>query len=443
MKTYIKIISLFLAIVLIVGIFIPSFVLNDTVFANDNAENSTIGGIKVETDDHSDLLTILEQAVLDWQQTEIVISSADASQTIQADQLIFDVSAAITQYESLTKKPWYAFWQKEKVVHIPIPVKLNAAAVQQIEQVGIWDTDKTLQQVLMQASYLKEHKVEAAIDDAMLQAGERIAFQMADLPAAEKGVAQVIPLLNDVVLVPNQAFSLLTLLGEQVGAVNDAGLDFVASTLYSVLLQTDYEILERHSQQESPPYLQQGIEADMDAALAKDLQFINRSEQLGKLQATMEGNQLKIEIFAAVKDKDITVRVSKDKIVKPRVIYRYSDDLKAGQERIEQEGTEGARVAVYRSIVENGATEEQFISRDYYAPQNRIITRSSKEPATVTAPTQNTGVGTSDPDLEIDLDGNGLPDVESSTAEESKPQDGPEIVYGYYDKGGNFVQTSP
>ena len=443
MKTYIKIISLFLAIVLIVGIFIPSFVLNDTVFANDNAENSTIGGIKVETDDHSDLLTILEQAVLDWQQTEIVISSADASQTIQADQLIFDVSAAITQYESLTKKPWYAFWQKEKVVHIPIPVKLNAAAVQQIEQVGIWDTDKTLQQVLMQASYLKEHKVEAAIDDAMLQAGERIAFQMADLPAAEKGVAQVIPLLNDVVLVPNQAFSLLTLLGEQVGAVNDAGLDFVASTLYSVLLQTDYEILERHSQQESPPYLQQGIEADMDAALAKDLQFINRSEQLGKLQATMEGNQLKIEIFAAVKDKDITVRVSKDKIVKPRVIYRYSDDLKAGQERIEQEGTEGARVAVYRSIVENGATEEQFISRDYYAPQNRIITRSSKEPATITAPTQNTGVGTSDPDLEIDLDGNGLPDVESSTAEESKPQDGPEIVYGYYDKGGNFVQTSP
>ncbi|KOY82809.1 G5 domain-containing protein [Lysinibacillus macroides] len=443
MKTYIKIISLFLAIVLIVGIFIPSFVLNDTVFANDNAENSTIGGIKVETDDHSDLLTILQQAVLDWQQTEIVISSADASQTIQADQLIFDVSAAITQYKSLTKKPWYAFWQKEKVVHIPIPVKLNATAVQQIEQVGIWDTDKTLQEVLMQASYLKEHKVEAAIDDAMLQAGERIAFQMADLPAAEKGVAQVIPLLNDVVLVPNQAFSLLTLLGEQVGAVNDVGLDFVASTLYSVLLQTDYEILERHSQQESPPYLQQGIEADMDAALAKDLQFINRSEQLGKLQATMEGNQLKIEIFAAVKDKDITVRVSKDKIVKPRVIYRYSDDLKAGQERIEQEGTEGARVAVYRSIVENGATEEQFISRDYYAPQNRIITRSSKEPATVTAPTQNTGVGTSDPDLEIDLDGNGLPDVESSTAEESKPQDGPEIVYGYYDKGGNFVQTSP
>lgn len=121
----------------------------------------------------------------------------------------------------------------------------------------------------MQAGYLKEHEVEAAINDAVMQTGERIAFQVADLPSTEKGIAKVIPLLNDVTLVPNQATSLLTLLGEQVGAVNDAGLDFIASTLYSVLLQTDYEILERHSQQESPSYLQQGIEADINAAFSE------------------------------------------------------------------------------------------------------------------------------------------------------------------------------
>ncbi|WP_249662480.1 G5 domain-containing protein, partial [Lysinibacillus fusiformis] len=77
---------------------------------------------------------------------------------------------------------------------------------------------------------------------------------------------------------------------------------------------------------------------------------------------TIERNQLKIEIFTAVKDKDITVRISTDKIVKPRNINRYSEDLKAGQERVEQEGKEGVRVEVYRSIVENGAMEEQFIS---------------------------------------------------------------------------------
>lgn len=443
MKTYIKIISLFLVIVLIVGFFVPSFVLNDTVFAKEGPGSSTIGGIEINDVKTSDLATTLQNAISEWQGEEIEIVSDGISKTIDPKQFVFDTSAAIAQYEMLTKKPWYAFWQKEKIVHIPIPVTVNEVITQQIDEAGIWDTDKTLQKLILQASYLKEHKVEAVINEDSMQTEERIAFQIAELPANSQGVAKIIPLLNDVNLVPNQSISLLTLLGEQAGVVNDAGLDFVASMLYSVILQTDYEILERHSQEINPSYLQQGIEADINAALVKDLQFINRSEQLGKMKASMEGNQLKIEVFAAAKDKDITVRVSKDKIVKPRIIYRYSEDLKAGQERVEQEGKEGSRVEVYRSIVENGATEEQFISRDYYAPQNRIVTRSSQEPVTITTPTQNVGAGTSDPDLEVDLDGNGLPDVKPSTPEETKQEDGPEIVYGYYDKGGNFVQTSP
>lgn len=443
MKTYIKIISLFLVIVLIVGFFIPSFVLNDTVFAKEGPESSTIGGIEINDVKTSDLATTLQNAISEWQGGEMEVVSEGISKTIDPKQFVFDTSSAIAQYGTLTKKPWYAFWQKEKIVHIPIPVTVNEVITQQIDEAGIWDTDKTLQKLILQASYLKEHKVEAVINEDSMQTEERIAFQIAELPANSQGVAKIIPLLNDVNLVPNQSISLLTLLGEQAGVVNDAGLDFVASILYSVILQTDYEILERHSQEINPSYLQQGIEADINAALVKDLQFINRSEQLGKMKASMEGNQLKIEVFAAAKDKDITVRVSKDKIVKPRIIYRYSEDLKAGQERVEQEGKEGSRVEVYRSIVENGATEEQFISRDYYAPQNRIVTRSSQEPVTITTPTQNVGAGTSDPDLEVDLDGNGLPDVKPSTPEETKQEDGPEIVYGYYDKGGNFVQTSP
>jgi len=443
MKTYIKIISLFLVIVLIVGFFVPSFVLNDTVFAKEGPKSSTIGGIEINDVKTADLATTLQNAISEWQGTEMEIVSEGIVKTIDSKQVAFDPLAAIAQYEMLTKKPWYAFWHKEKVVHIPIPVTVNEAITQQIDEAGVWDTDKTLQKLILQASYLKEHKVEAVINEGSMQTGERIAFQIAELSANSQGVAKIIPLINDVNLVPNQSISLLTLLGEQAGVVNDAGLDFVASMLYSVILQTDYEILERHSQEINPSYLQQGIEADINAALVKDLQFINRSEQLGKMKASMEGNQLKIEVFAAAKDKDITVRVSKDKIVKPRIIYRYSEDLKAGQERVEQEGKEGSRVEVYRSIVENGATEEQFISRDYYAPQNRIVTRSSQEPVTITTPTQNVGAGTSDPDLEVDLDGNGLPDVKPSTPEETKQEDGPEIVYGYYDKGGNFVQTSP
>ena len=107
------------------------------------------------------------------------------------------------------------------------------------------------------------------------------------------------------------------------------------------------------------------------------------------------------------------------------------------------------RVEVYRSIVENGISKEELVSRDYYAPINRIVVQSSRQPD-VSDGTSNTS---NDADLQVDLDGDGLADspgqppstngnTSSNTTTPVTTND-PEIVYGYYDKGGNFVQTSP
>ncbi|WP_342557527.1 hypothetical protein [Lysinibacillus sp. FSL P4-0201] len=110
MKTYIKIISLFLVIVLIVGFFVPSFVLNDTVFAKEGPKSSTIGGIKIHDVKTVDLATTLQNAISEWQGAEMEIVSDGIAKTIDSKQFVFDPSAAIAQYEMLTKKPWYAFW---------------------------------------------------------------------------------------------------------------------------------------------------------------------------------------------------------------------------------------------------------------------------------------------------------------------------------------------
>ncbi|QDQ01891.1 hypothetical protein FOH38_16135 [Lysinibacillus fusiformis] len=444
MKRYIQIAMMLIGAVLIVAVCLPNIVLNGTVFAKEDTKGSTIGGIEIEGIKASTLESTLQTAITEWQTTAVVISGGNASATIDANQLSFDISAAISQYESLTNKPWYVFWQKDKVVHVPIPVTINETIIHKIEAVDIWESEKTLLNITSQASFLRNHEIQAVVNNAFMQTEERIGFQVVDIPAETLGIPNIIASIEELILVPDKPVSFLSLLGEQTGTVNEVGLNFLASTLYSAVLQTDYEIIERHSQQVLPGYLQKGIEANVNVALNKDLQFVNRSKFTGKLKTTVEGNTLKIEIFAPTKDKEITVRVSKDKIVKPRIIYRYSDELKVGQERVEQEGQEGFRVEVYRSVVENGTTDEQLVSKDYYAPQNRIVTRSSREPVTVTTPTQNASAGTVDPDLQIDIDGNGLSDTESSAKTNNDIQvDGPEIVYGYYDKGGNFVQTSP
>lgn len=443
MKRYIQTISLVIGVVLLIAVFLPNIMLNSTAFAKGDTKGSTIGGVEVIDVKDPAFESALQAAITEWQGTAIEVSGGESAITIDSNNLTFDLASAISQYEAMTEKPWYAIWQKDRIVQIPIPVTVNESAIAQIQAVATWDSEKTLNNVIAQASYLRKHEVEAVVDDAFMQTEERIGFQVADIPAEVLGMPEVISSLNEIILAPNKPVSLLALLGAQAEVVNEVGLDFLASMLYSTVLQTNYEMIERHSQQVLPAYLQQGIEADVNVALEKDLQFVNRSDQPGKLRTTIEGNTLKIEIFAPTKVNEITVHVRKDKIVKPRVIYRYSDELNSGQERVEQEGQEGVRVEVYRWIVENGTTTEQLVSRDYYAPQNRIVTRSSKAPIVESNPTQDSSPNTADPDLQIDLNGDDLPDTENTKPNSNSEAAGPDIVYGYYDKGGNFVQTSP
>ena len=434
-------------IVLLLAVFLPNVLVNDTVFAKNHSEGSTIGGVEVDDVKLSTLASTLQTAINEWMNTPVLVSDGENTITLDASDVTFDISTAISQYETMTKKPWYAFWQKKKIVHLPIPVTIGEIALAQIKQIAIWDTDETVNNVIMQASYLHNHEVEAVVNDLDSQMDERLGFQVQDIPAGALGIPDAISSLNDVLLVPNNPVSLLTLLGEQVEGVNQIGLNFLASMLYSTLLQTDYEILERHSQGEIPTYLQPGMEASISKAFNKDLQFINLSEQPGKLKVTTEGNSLKVEIFSTTKEKEINVRVETERIVKPRTIYRYSDELAIGQEEVEQKGKTGIRVAVYRSIVENGVSSEELVSRDYYAPINQIVVRSSKEPTLDASDSKTTYVD--DPDLQLDLDGDGLADSSgqasgtSTNNGDSEVSKDPEIVYGYYDKGGNFVQTGP
>lgn len=428
--------SLVIMIVLVIAFFLP---VEDTGFAKDSSKGSTIGGVEVANVKNSTLASTLQIAINEWLSTAVVVSDGEHTITMDVSDLSFDIETAISQYETMTKKPWYAFWQKDKIVQIPLPVTVSEAAIAQIKAMATWDADQTLDNLITQASYLHKHEIEATINDLDWQSEERIGFQVTDIPAGALGIPDAMATLNDGILVPNKPVSLLTLLGEQAEAMNQIGLDFLASMLYSAVLQTDYEILERHPQEEMPAYLQPGVEASIHKTLAKDLQFINLSEHPGKLNITMEGKSLKVAIFSATKEKDIKIRVETDSTVNPRTIYRYSDELAIGQEEVVQEGKVGIRVNVYRLIVENGISSEQLVSQDYYAPINQIVVRSTKQRATGES-------NTNDSDLQLDLDGNSLPDTPSeppTNSGDQQPSNDPEIIYGYYDKGGNFVQTSP
>jgi len=446
MKLYLNLGAIIVGLVVLLAIWLPNLIIDRALAKGDG---STIGGVLVKNLDEDAIEVAIQEAIRVWQDTPITVEGGGVTATVDPKMLVFDVASSVAEYRTLTDKPWFAFWEGKRTVHLPLQVIGDEQLIKQLESMGVWEAETTLNEVIAQASYLNKHSIEATVADTTSMEAERLALSIEQIPTNAKGVLALVNTLNDYIIAPNEPFSLLNVLGEKVEEANNEGVNFVASLIYHTVLQTEFEILERHAQDKKMDYLQQGLDAAVNSVLNKDLQFINYATQPTKLKLMIENDSLKVELLAQNKEKEITVRVSKDKIVQPRIITRYSKDLAMGQEEIIQNGQEGVRVEVYRSIVENGISKEELVSRDYYAPINRIVVQSSRQPD-VSDGTSNTS---NDADLQVDLDGDGLADspvqppstngnTSSNTTTPVTTND-PEIVYGYYDKGGNFVQTSP
>ncbi|MGE7997410.1 VanW family protein [Lysinibacillus sp. NPDC093190] len=455
MKLHLKIGSIVAVLIILLTVWVPNLIIERALAKGDE---STIGGISVKDLEDDAIENALREAINTWQEAPIDVEGAKVTISLDPKLFVFDVESTMAEYHNLTDKSWLAFWKQRQVVHIPLHVVVDEQVKKQLEATGVWEVEKTLQTIITEASNLKSHEVAATVADTNVIESERLALSIGEIPTNAMGVDKLANTLNDAIVLPNEPFSFFRMIEEKYEESDSEAINFVASMLYHVALQTEYEISERHSQGEKPNYLQQGLDARVNRALDKDLQFINRSDQPNKLKFTVEGDSLKVELLAQKKEKEISVRVSKDKIIQPRVITRYSKDLPIGREEVIQKGQEGVRVEVYRSISENGSTTDELVSRDYYPPVNKIIVKSSRQPVVTENSSGNSD--SSDPDLQMDLDGDGLPDKQSENKKSSndtkktnkdtsantntsKDPNDPELVYGYYDKGGNFIQTSP
>lgn len=415
----------------------------DTAYADEENSGSTIAGVHIQGLKSTEIHNALQTAIEEWTSQEIVIVGGGAEVEIDPMMVTFDIDSTISQYESLVDKPWYAFWQSERVVQIPLVITTNEEVKEQISQVGIWDTDQTVDKLLSVSSYLKGHEVEATVLDLTQFENERLAFTIQPIPEKSQGISDIVSTLNNTIVNPGETFSLLSTLGDTARLANSETLSFVGSMLYGLVLETEYDIVERTQAQSIPTYVDAGYEASISLANDEDLQFVNNSDHVSKIKMTIEGNSLKVELYSDSKDVSVSHRVVKDSI-SPKIVYRYTNDLAAGKQQVIQEGKKGLRVEVYRTVSEAGNSTEQKVSRDYYPPTNRIVLMSSRKPAenTTTTPTDETNTTNEqnkqtekDKDLDIDLDGDGLPDT---TVE--KPIDEKDLPKGsYYDKAGNLI----
>ena len=397
------------------------------------SDSSTIAGVSVGSLSEDEIRTTLSDAIANWSQNPPQIEGGGASLTIDPAVIEFDIDATLAIYDSLTSKAWYAVWESKNPVHIPIEVKGLDALKNEIENMGAWNVEETFALALQHITNLKSEPVEAIVQDTSILEAERLTFIIQEIPETAKEVYDIAQILDGSVIGIGESFSLLEAVGSLADNSNVEGLSFVASLLYHNALHTNTVITERHAQPEIPTYLEPGLEAYINPATSKNLSFTNDSSVPLKLKLTVEGQKLKAEVYSSAKTSSVSVQVTQSGEVKPRTIVRYTDDLSVGSQRLLQEGEKGARVTVFQTI--DGF--EKQISRDYYPPKNRIIVKSSRVPAASSGTGSNNdnggtspnGTPTDDGDDTLDLDNNGLPDINQGKGNEPKVDKDGNVIY--------------
>ncbi|MER2008534.1 MAG: VanW family protein [Psychrobacillus sp.] len=453
MRIVFRSIILFAVMVILIVIWVPHFIASPNNSSDDSSKKATIGGIEVGNLKGEELKETLNNAVNDWYSQNLVVTGGGNSIEVSLSSFQFDIESTVNSYEENYRKPWYAFWGDETTVHLPLNILPSEIVKNEISNVSTWDTDLTYEKVQLNASYLKTDEIEAVVNDLSVLENDRISLSVEEIPKGSMGINELVLALHDTVIDPQITFSLLEKLGETINLANQEAINFVASNIYSAALNINGEILERHSQNKIPSYLKPGLEAKVDALRNEDLKFSNTSSNPVILKLLVNDGKLQTEVYSPAKETEVDVLISEDEKIQPRTIKRYSEELAVGRQEQVQEGAEGLRVAVYRTVY----GEQQLVSRDYYPPVSRVIVESSQQPEI----SEQAVIESNTPNDPIDLDGDGLPDIDESRDSSSngiqnnnlqhtnsnesigeQNQDEPDDNLppgSYYDKGGNLI----
>jgi len=422
-----------------------------TVSASSGGEVSTIAGNEVDSKDKKEIEQMLLQKVLEWKEFPLILQTNNGDMELDTSLFHFQMKETINEFENQTKKPWYQFWKKKVHIDLPIQFTIDEAVIELLKKDSAILVDETVNQ-LNEEIGSQLTSVILAVQSENSAVEERIALVVKEVEVNRSSLDLILQQLDGLQIKPEEKTSYLESLADISELGDQDALDYMASIMYSLVLQSNYIVLERHA---SPVKLQTflpGTEAKVNQLMNKDLIFKNPNIVSGTFKFTIVENKLTAELLSIPLDVRVESYQVEEQEIKPRTIYRYSDKLSLYDEKVIEMGEPGVKVSTYRMTSEkHGSLEtEELISADFYPPTHRVVMKSSEQPETGNAelPAGEDGVdlgtGKTKQPSEIlvpdeagtDLSPSG--DIDSLSDEEIEGNN-EEVEY---DKGGNIIKPS-
>lgn len=161
----------------------------------------------------------------------------------------------------------------------------------------------------------------------------------------------------------------------QVATDYGGGICQVSSTLYNAVLRANLEIVDRSNHMFEVGYVPIGTDATVSWG-APDFKFKNSRSYPIKI-VTSSSNRKCVVKFYGLKESeeyDIEIVSYRTGSVPYRTTYTTDSSLAAGQQKVIQRGSNGAKSVAYRIRKKNGQViSKELLSKDTYDPHNQII----------------------------------------------------------------------
>ncbi|MFZ5925073.1 MAG: VanW family protein [Bacillota bacterium] len=251
--------------------------------------------------------------------------------------------------------------RQDRVVVLGVQAVMPSVSTEQVEAMGIKRCIASYSTKFDPRNEARAHNIRAAaqaINGTLVAPGEVFSFNAAVGPRNEEAGYQEAPVVIEDDLVPG------------VGG----GICQVSSTLYNAVLLANLRIVARANHSVAPAYVPVG----RDATVAYDyIDFRFRNDGPGYVMLTSHASAgtAVVKVYGdAPQDREVLISTEIQEKIPPGVIRKEDMSLLPGEEIVDDEGSWGYAVNVYRIVKTGGVeTKKELLSRDRYRPRAKRV----------------------------------------------------------------------
>ncbi|WNS81811.1 G5 domain-containing protein [Domibacillus sp. DTU_2020_1001157_1_SI_ALB_TIR_016] len=383
----------------------------DRIFFADDIfdEGTTIGPEKVDEMTSYASAKLLNNRIEDWEKRAVItLKYAEKEVTMNNSLISFQVEQSVREAADGRQNPLLASVSPDELKE-ELTRKMPV-----LQTEGRIDLETVAGDISDIGDYLKSG--ESVVDLSLyLSEGEKsakLAEVTADgLDSAAESFVKANPILP---VKANMSVSFNSWAEAAGGKMGEESLNILASSLYQLVLKTNFNIMEKNQSNALPDDIELGYEARVEQTKEQDFVFFNPNGEAYTINWTASNGELRVSLTGVPFYYTYKTELRNKKTLHPKTVLHFSPELPYGEMQVEQYGEDGSMVDVYRSQFEGSQKlGSEQIAADFYPPVHQIELYSSQEPPPPPEPEET--------DEETDQDASS--EAEDNTEEESQNED--------------------